>query len=397
MSSNSPSRTAISRGPLVLALMAVIALFVSSACDPVTPAAIRVDGWEMSRSRFLEELDQLAGDEELMQILGLSAYSDTDKGSYDTAYTSAIANLHVINRLLEDEVQSRGLEVDRDAARQMLLSQLTSMINSRAGTQGAASGAASANEMLDRVSWIGDALVTRFAYSAALQEAFSAEMNSEEELRALYEKYKDQIGEQACASHILVSVGSVDQATGQPIPGTEAEDAEALAKANSLDAQLAAGADFAKLAETESDDPGSAAAGGSLGCNAKGVFVPEFDDAVWSANVGEVVGPIKTAYGYHLIKVERRGTPTFEDLRPQLEQNLSQQAGQAVADWLTTKGKTAQIEVDPRFGSWDPERGAVVSPDGSESPPSRSLTTTVTGLSGDPSAPDGGSADVPTP
>lgn len=372
MSGNPLSRSTLSRSPLVIALIVSIMVAVSSACAPSASAAVRVDGWEISRSRFVDELNQLANDEELMGILGLTAYSGSDENSYDTSFTAAIANLYVNNRLLVDEVERRGLEVDLDAARQILISQMTSMVNSKTGTDGAESGAVAATAMLDRVPWIADALVTRFAYSAALQQAFTSEIATEDALHDLYEKYKEQMPEQACVSHILLTVGTVDPMTGQVTPGTAEDDAAALAKANELKARIQGGADFAEVAKADSDDP-SAAMGGSLGCNRQGAFVPEFDDAVWSAKVGDVVGPVKTVYGYHLIEVESRGTPTFEDVRDQLEQNLSTEAGQALTDWLVQAGRDARIEVDGRFGRWNAEQGVVMPPDGADPAPVPSL------------------------
>lgn len=64
------------------------------------------------------------------------------------------------------------------------------------------------------------------------------------------------------------------------------------------------GADFAELAETYSDDPGSAPKGGDLGFFAKGAMVKPFEEAAFSAKVGEIVGPIKSNFGLHIIKVE---------------------------------------------------------------------------------------------
>ncbi|MGK9476235.1 peptidylprolyl isomerase [Melioribacter sp. OK-6-Me] len=91
------------------------------------------------------------------------------------------------------------------------------------------------------------------------------------------------------ASHILVRSSS--------------NDAEDLKKANEIYNQLMNGADFASLAKEKSQDPGSAFRGGDLGWFGKGQMVKEFEDACFKGQVGVVQKPIKTNYGYHIIKV----------------------------------------------------------------------------------------------
>lgn len=88
----------------------------------------------------------------------------------------------------------------------------------------------------------------------------------------------------ASARHILVS--------------TETECA-------ALKTEIDGGADFADLAEQRSQCP-SGKSGGSLGEFAPGMMVKEFDEVVFSAPVGEVQGPVKTQFGYHLIEVTSR-------------------------------------------------------------------------------------------
>lgn len=98
------------------------------------------------------------------------------------------------------------------------------------------------------------------------------------------------------ASHILLAV---------PRTADDAKQAEILETATALIARIDAGEDFAKLAEELSDDPGSKRKGGDLGVIAKGQMVPEFEAAVYSMAQGEVSEPIKTDFGYHVIKLTR--------------------------------------------------------------------------------------------
>lgn len=116
---------------------------------------------------------------------------------------------------------------------------------------------------------------------------------AEDEFKARKSQFDQK--EQVKAQHILVKVDSADPKA----------DAAALAKAKSLKAQ-SSGADFGALAEKNSDDPGSKAKKGDLGYFSKGQMVPEFDAVAFTLKVGEVSEPIKTQFGYHLIKVNDR-------------------------------------------------------------------------------------------
>jgi peptidyl-prolyl cis-trans isomerase C len=76
-------------------------------------------------------------------------------------------------------------------------------------------------------------------------------------------------------------------------------------KCEDLKKQIQEGADFAELAKEHSQCP-SGRAGGDLGQFGPGMMVPEFDKVCFSAPVGEVQGPVKTAFGYHLVEVTDR-------------------------------------------------------------------------------------------
>jgi len=118
------------------------------------------------------------------------------------------------------------------------------------------------------------------------------------------------------ARHILVSARATDDA---------AKRSEALGKANDLKAQLKAGADFAELARENSDDPGSGARGGDLGWFGPGRMVEPFEKAAFGARPGEIVGPIETQFGYHVIEVLATADKEFQlsdlvlTIRPSLD------------------------------------------------------------------------------
>ncbi|HMD74899.1 MAG TPA: SurA N-terminal domain-containing protein [Steroidobacteraceae bacterium] len=116
--------------------------------------------------------------------------------------------------------------------------------------------------------------------------------------------------EQRRVSHILIQAS------------TPKDEAAAQAKAEDLLKRIQAGEDFAKLAKENSQDPGSAPQGGDLGWSERKVWVAPFADAAYSMKVGEIRGPVKTQFGYHILKlvgVQEATTKTFEQSRTDLE------------------------------------------------------------------------------
>jgi peptidyl-prolyl cis-trans isomerase C len=102
-------------------------------------------------------------------------------------------------------------------------------------------------------------------------------------------------------------------------------------KAKALKAEIDGGKDFAVVAQANSSD-GSAANGGSLGWFGAGQMVPEFETAVKGMKPGDVTGPVKSQFGWHIIKLnEVRETqpPTLDASKPQIEDQLRQEALQA--------------------------------------------------------------------
>lgn len=91
-----------------------------------------------------------------------------------------------------------------------------------------------------------------------------------------------------------------------PLVPTASDSQAVMDDAKDLMKKIESGEDFAQLAESYSEDPGSAKNGGDLGFFGKGTMVKPFEDAAFSAKVGEVVGPVKSSFGIHIIKVEEK-------------------------------------------------------------------------------------------
>ena len=121
------------------------------------------------------------------------------------------------------------------------------------------------------------------------------------DISVYYQDHRDEFvqEEEFCARHILVKVrtGGDEDAAGH-----EEEEARRIAQA--LLGRVEAGSDFGALAKASSEDLGSGANGGDLGCFPAGRMVPEFEDALYQLDEGETSGLVRTNFGYHIIRLE---------------------------------------------------------------------------------------------
>jgi foldase protein PrsA len=152
---------------------------------------------------------------------------------------------------------------------------------------------------------------------------------TDEEMKTYFNENKDSfaVAEQIKASHILVA----DEKT-----------------ANEVKQKLSDGGDFAELAKEYSTDESTQDSGGDLGYFAKGTMVTEFDDAAFGLAVDEVSKPVKTEYGYHIIKVEAKNKAkeaNYNESKAEIKATLLDQKIDAeYATWLENKKKSYDIE-----------------------------------------------------
>jgi foldase protein PrsA len=152
---------------------------------------------------------------------------------------------------------------------------------------------------------------------------------TDEELKTYFDENKDSLGEaeQVKASHILVE----DEATAKDIKQ-----------------KLADGGDFAELAKEYSTDEGTKENGGELGFFARGTMVTEFDDVAFALPVNEISDPVKTDYGYHIIKVEEKKeavVANFDDSKAAIKETLIDQKMESeYSTWLEEKKNDYDIE-----------------------------------------------------
>ena len=173
---------------------------------------------------------------------------------------------------------------------------------------------------------------------------------SEADLEREYEadKAAAEADEQRRSSHILLRTGD------------ERTEAQAIALLEDISARIDAGASFAELAENYSEDPGSAQVGGDLGAVGQGIFDPDFEAALWALDVGELSPPVKSAFGYHLIRLEAVETvefPAFSEQRATIEERLRRAAAEELfteqvreLDSLAFENNDSLVAVAEAFG-----------------------------------------------
>lgn len=151
---------------------------------------------------------------------------------------------------------------------------------------------------------------------------------SEEEMKAYFEENKDMFGEpeKVKARHILV---------------------KSEAQAKEIRAKLDQGESFEELAKQYSTDEASKANGGDLGYFARGDMVPEFEEVAFSLKPGETSQPVKSQFGYHIIRVEDHQQPVpakYEDKKEEIRQQILQQKiAEKMEPWLNELRNKAKV------------------------------------------------------
>ena len=372
LSPRHPSRPAA----LLSALLALV--LAAGACSSVTDeAAATVVDTEITQDEVDEELEAITSNDQYLASVEQQFQTPArgeGEGTFDATFVARLLSLRVYFELLDQELERRDAAVtaeDISAAREQAIEGV--------GGQEVFDGFPDAYQ---------EHVVRQRAMLTVAEEAFAGGDLEEGEAQAYYDENPEEF-ESRCLAHILV--GTAEGGAGDSTPE------DAAAEAADLYAQLQAGADFTALASSPAnDDATSAAEGGDLGCATRQTqFDPDFLEAAFAAEVGQVTEPVQTQFGYHLILVSSAEVPPFEEVEAQVEQVISGGGPNQLDEFLRTATCEADIEVADRYGTWDTSMcesggvGAVVPPDGP--------TTTTTATPGDqplegtdPAAPGGG-------
>jgi peptidyl-prolyl cis-trans isomerase D len=159
------------------------------------------------------------------------------------------------------------------------------------------------------------------------------------DLQVYYQAHSEEFKQEAeaCAAHILVKVKPAAPASGASPADATVGHPEDVARtlAQGLLDQIKGGADFAALAKKSSEDQGSAASGGDLGCFGRGRMVPAFDEAVFAMQAGQVSDLVHSNFGFHIIKlgsIREEIVPTLSTVKERVRQLVIAQKVEAMAD-----------------------------------------------------------------
>lgn len=297
-----------------VALLALVAVPVLAACgDETDPDALEVNGTTFSQSSVDDELNAISDNETFVDfVTEQGGEISSSEGTINSTVTANWLTQIVIGQVAADALADAGIEVT-DADREEGRSQSEQVF-----------GNAENFDAFD-TSFQDDVVDRNAALVAFDQAAAAGDLDlSDDVIDDAIAQAKDACESGRFVSHILV---------------------ETQAEADVLALELAGGADFGDVAQESSTD-GSAAQGGALGCYEAGTYVQEFADAVEAAELDEVTQPVQSEFGFHLILVS--------DEPP---------VAQVTADALGLLVRTADVSVEPRYGSWDGENGQVVPPE----------------------------------
>jgi peptidyl-prolyl cis-trans isomerase C len=310
-----------------------VALLVSLSCEPAEPTA-NADS-ESKKIATFEGGDVTQG--ELDEFAEQSGFGDMSKD--DPQYQAAIQQ--IMPQLVGIEITKAYAQEHNITVSDKEVDQEIEKIKEQVGEQARSSGQDLSDQKayeqaLKQNNITEDQLRKDIRENLPVQKvqekvAGGAEP-SDEEIQKYYDQNKEAqftTPEQRCVRHILFNK---DQKQ----------------KADEVKQQLENGGDFAKLAKQYSQDPGSAEKGGDLGCLGKGETVPDFEEAAFGAEQGEIVGPVQTQFGYHLLEVTEikpKQTRSLEDVESQIRSQLAtEKQSEEFSRWIEEQKKQRDVK-----------------------------------------------------
>ena len=309
-----------------VASLALVALVFGACGNLLEPAAAVVHGTKIT----IDEIQQAADEfEQSPEYKRLAQQGDADAISreFEQSYLSSL----IRRAVLKPEAEELGIEVT-DAEVQEQLDAIAAEFPSQSAFE----------EALKEQGLTLDQL-TQLVADRALEEKLRAEVTadvapSEPELRAHYEENFEDFQETE-AQHILV--GKRDLATDIARQLQNASKGEVAAL-------------FKQLATQHSTDNSNKDNAGELGFFMPGDFVPEFEEGAAALKIGEVSDPVRSEFGWHVIRVTDRRAIPFEDAREQIAAEIGgtseEDAWQA---WVRAAYEAAEVEVNPRYGEFN--------------------------------------------
>jgi parvulin-like peptidyl-prolyl isomerase len=348
-----------SRVRLVLGV-AVVAALVLSGCSPANSNSSNESGAEKLAKFKGGEVTRAEFNKQLQAVAQQSGGGGQLPSPGDPQYEQLVAQ--VMPQLVQTEIakayaRENGITVsDKDVNQE--IQSLKKQVGEQARSQGQDLGDEQAyKQALEQAGITEKELRQDIRDQLPLQKVQKKVTKdagpSDKEVRSYYDNNKDSFAkpEERCASHILFPP-------------------DAKKKAEEIKKELEGDGDFAALAKEYSQDPGNADKGGDLGCapetdpqSGQQTYAPAFSDALFadSAKAGDIIGPVKTKFGYHIIKlreIREKSTPPFEEVQSQIRDQLTQQAqSEEFQKWLEKETERRNVQYLKGYGPGGPAPG----------------------------------------
>ncbi len=319
-----------------LALALITACGSGGVSSAIGNNAYQVNSTTVSRTTFENELKEFAANAAFVTALGSASQPQPVKGTatntINAAFVRETLGFDLLFTLINQEVKTLNLTVDPSTTAMAVL-QAPNTFGGTAAWNGfpqdfrARETTNIANFLQLRLSYIG---LTKLDDAA---------------IKATYDK-DPTVYATRCFSHILVA--------------TQAE-------STAIAAQLASGSDFATIAKAKSTDTGSGANGGDITsgtCQSKttidGQYVKEFSAAVDAAKLNVPTAPFQSQYGWHIVLVTKVEQPAFDTVKDAVSSTVMAAGNPKFQAFEKDAYAKAKIQIDPRYGVWDPTTNSVI-------------------------------------
>jgi foldase protein PrsA len=314
---------------ILLGILVLVSVMALASCSTLkdelglsSQAGIKYNKQSYSEKNLDGDLNAIKNNKELKKLFEQASEPLVKDGKLTDTYVASWANIQLQILAIKEERLAKKLKITK-ADKKTALTQAKQLFSQDDESE--------ADKIWkDFPKSFQNRLVDNYAEQVALLRA--APKVTDKEIKDYYEKNKDQYN--TCAtgknvSHILVA--------------TEKE-------AKDIKKQIDGGESFTKLAKDKSTDPGSKDKGGDLGCFVEGQFVTEFENAVKALPLDKVSDPVKTEFGYHLIKVSAYKAPTLDSLKSSIKANLEPEKQQSLFAKVQDNMKKAKIKVLSKYG-----------------------------------------------
>ena len=318
----------IRRGPVMLFVIATSTALALGACSVVTPSALRVGETRLSRADVEKELKiyetailSSAPTPKDRDDLSARIRTPASAGKAFSADYTAFVLSHRISTIAVDSAFAKS------GARSVIVTKAI-----RSSVEAAWGGPKSFATFPKSVQQ------RELRFQSSLDAMAAVKIKKSGTPEAYFKANGNRFVLEACSRHILVK--------------TEKE-------AKDIRAKIVGGAKFAELAKAVSQDPGSGAQGGDLGCGDPSQFVAPFAKAVRTLKIGELSQPVSTQFGFHLIEIKSRKSATFAQVKDAIADDIKSKAQEEVQADVVRAAK--DVSLDPAFGVLAPDANGIPS------------------------------------